>query len=107
MPKIVITSLENQTLQTQQEGLRVLDVIHENFVDWMHACGGKGRCTTCSMIVVEGMEHLTPETDRELHYRNLGRLKKNERLCCQARLLGDITIRVPQKYRFPHIQYTD
>ncbi|MCC2547527.1 (2Fe-2S)-binding protein [Hymenobacter sp. BT175] len=74
--------------------------------DWMHACGAKGRCTTCRIEVVSGQEHLTPPTDAELRYHLAGRLQPHERLTCQARLpAGEVTGLVPRATRLPHVRY--
>jgi len=79
--------------------------------DWMHACGAKGRCTTCRLIVESGGEVLTPPTAAELRYRAAGRLRENERLTCQTRLesleTGQIIVRVPEATKLPHVRYTD
>ncbi|MFN3999115.1 2Fe-2S iron-sulfur cluster-binding protein [Algoriphagus sp.] len=108
MPRIVIKNLGNLSIDTEHPDRKVIEIIHENGTDWMHACGKKGRCTTCKMIVVKGMENLSPETDRELFYRNQNRLKLNERLCCQSRLIKDeIVIRVAEINKFPHLAYTE
>jgi 2Fe-2S ferredoxin len=75
--------------------------------DWMHACGAKGRCTTCRIILVSGAEALTPPTAVELRYRAAGRLQLTERLTCQTRLPeGEATGRVPEATKLPHVQYS-
>jgi 2Fe-2S ferredoxin len=107
MPRIVIQNLGNLTIDTEQVDRKVIEIIHENGTDWMHACGKKGRCTTCKMIVVAGMEHLSQETAPELSYRSQNRLKSNERLACQAQLVhGELLIRVAEINKFPHLAYT-
>ena len=74
--------------------------------DWMHACGAKGRCTTCRVQVRAGLENLSPPTDAELRYRAAGRLLPHERLTCQARLpAGEVTGRVPDATKLPHVRY--
>lgn len=106
MPKISITSLKREIfcpVDTQN----VLKAIHNSSIDWMHACGAKGRCTTCCMIVIDGLQNLTEPTKSEVYYRNLNMLRDNERLACQCNLTGDIRIEVPKSTRFPHIQYFD
>ncbi|GGZ21644.1 hypothetical protein GCM10007049_12980 [Echinicola pacifica] len=108
MPKIVIENLYNKDLNTNPEVNKVIEIIHENKVDWMHACGKKGRCTTCMMIVESGMENLSPLTDREEFFRQSGRLKENQRLTCQAKLLkGTLRVRVHEQYKLPHMKYSD
>ncbi len=74
--------------------------------DWMHACGAKGRCTTCRVQVCAGLEHLGPLTAAELRYRAAGRLLPTERLTCQAQLpSGNVVGRVPEATQLPHVRY--
>lgn len=108
MPRIVIQNLGNLTIDSEHPDRKVIELIHENGTDWMHACGKKGRCTTCKMLVVDGMKNLSPETEPELSYRNQHRLKPRERLACQSQLLqGELIIRVAEINKFPHIEYTE
>ncbi|AWW30654.1 ferredoxin [Echinicola strongylocentroti] len=106
MPKIIIENLYHKEISTKALDRKVIEIIHENYVDWMHACGKKGRCTTCMMIVEEGMENLSELTDREAHFRKLGKLNANQRLTCQAQLKeGTLRIRVNELYKLPHLDY--
>jgi len=74
----------------------------------MQACGKKGRCTTCKMLILEGLENLSLETPQELQFRSLGRLAPSERLACQTQLLKkSLTIKVLDPYKFPHLMYTE
>ena len=85
----------------------LLVAAHAAGFDWMHACGAKGRCTTCRVQVEAGMEHLGPLTGAEQRYRAAGRLGLNERLMCQVRLPdGEVSGRVPEATKLPHVQYT-
>ena len=107
MPEIHIKNLYDKKIFTNNGEKSVLDIIHENFIDWMHACGKKGRCTSCKMIVLEGMENLSPLTAVEEKYRGQKRLAKNERLTCQVKLLGSIEIKVADLNKFPHMDYSE
>ncbi|AFL83228.1 ferredoxin [Belliella baltica DSM 15883] len=108
MLKIIIENLNNKEIISQENKRKVIEIIHENFVDWMHACGKKGRCTTCKMIITEGIENLGPLTEREEFFREKERLKLNERLTCQAELKsGTLKIRVAEVNKFPHMEYSD
>lgn len=106
MVKIVIENLAQKELSEVDSSNSILKEVQAHFVDWMHACGGKGRCTTCKMIVVEGMDQLSRLTPAELKYRALGQLAENERLACQTRALGSCRIRVPDESKMPHMKYT-
>ncbi|MBC8082126.1 MAG: (2Fe-2S)-binding protein [Hymenobacter sp.] len=89
-------------------GSTLLTALQSAGHDWMHACGAKGRCTTCRLILVSGAEVLTPPTEAELRYRAAGRLQPNERLTCQARLPnGTVTGHVPEATKLPHVRYEE
>jgi ferredoxin, 2Fe-2S len=106
MVKIVIENLAQKELSFIEPPDSILTLVQHNFIDWMHACGGKGRCTTCKMIVTKGMENLSPPTHIELKYRSQGQLTENERLACQTKAFGYCQIRVPEESKMPHVTYT-
>ena len=106
--QLCIQNLANRTIESEDPARKVIELIHENGIDWMHACGKKGRCTTCKMIILDGQENLSPDTERELLFKRQARLRENERLTCQSRLLqGSLTIRVAESNKFPHLKYSD
>ena len=85
MPLLTIAGLPGPPLEVPA-GRTVLAAIHAAGHAWWHACGAKGRCTTCRVRVLAGAEFLTPPTAPELRYRAAGRLLGTERLACQARV---------------------
>ena len=106
MPDLIVQNL-NQRHVAVDEGQTLFKAIQAAGIDWMHACGTKGRCTTCRIIVLDGMEHLGELTPAEQRYRNNGRLKDNERLTCQCILSGgNITGKVPEQTKLPHMNYS-
>ena len=105
MPLLTIANLPGAAVEVPP-GTTLLAALQAAGHDWMHACGAKGRCTTCRLHVTAGLEHLSPPTDAELRYRAAGRLLPPERLTCQARLpAGDVTGRVPVATQLPHVRY--
>lgn len=107
MATIVIRNLSDKTIQNPNVSKPLLWVFLENGVDWMHACGGKGRCTTCKAVILKGAENLVPKSPAELRYEGQNQLASNERLCCQAKLIeGDLEVRVPDESKLPHIRYS-
>ncbi len=107
MAVIVIKNLKEKTLEVQDFSKTILQHVQQNNLDWMQACGGKGRCTTCKVIVLQGVENLEPKTQPELQYESQGLLINNERLSCQAKIKGSITILVPEEGQLPHIKYSE
>lgn len=107
MVKIVIENLGKKELLVNDLSQSVLRQAHYHFVDWMHACGGKGRCTTCKMIIVAGSQNLSAVTEAEMKYRRQQTLGENERLACQTLVSGDIVVRIPDENKFPHMKYSE
>ncbi|TVP53098.1 MAG: (2Fe-2S)-binding protein [Mongoliibacter sp.] len=108
MPKIIIENLNHLEIISAEPNRKVIELIHESYIDWMHACGKKGRCTTCKMIVMDGIENLSAPNEREEFFRSKGRLNNFERLSCQAKLQkGEIIIRVAEENKFPHMEYSE
>jgi ferredoxin, 2Fe-2S len=106
MPTIVIANWQNKTVSADDPKISLLRHFQNHRLDWMHACGGKGRCTTCKVIVIQGNENFSHLTPAENRYRALGALGLNERLSCQVRITGDVQVAVPEEYKLPHIVYT-
>ncbi|QIX62155.1 (2Fe-2S)-binding protein [Hymenobacter sp. BT18] len=106
MPTLTVQNLPGAMVEVPT-GATLLAAIQAAGFDWMHACGAKGRCTTCRIAVTAGAEFLTPPTAPELRYQAAGRLLAQERLTCQTRLeTGTVRGRVPEATQLPHQQYS-
>jgi ferredoxin, 2Fe-2S len=102
----MIANWAEKILEVTDLSKTLLSHLHDHQLDWMHSCGGKGRCTTCKAIIVEGIENFVPVTAAEQKYRDQGALKITERLSCQAKITGDVKIIVPDECKLPHIDYS-
>jgi 2Fe-2S ferredoxin len=105
--KVVILNLNRQEIPVENEEKSIIFNFGLAGLDWMQACGQKGRCTTCACEVVEGAENLSEPTEAEVTYFEKGRLKPGQRLTCQARAKGNIVIRVPEVLKLPHLTYSE
>lgn len=105
MPLLTIENLPGPPVPVPA-GATLLAALQRAGHDWAHACGAKGRCTTCRVRVLAGPENLTPLTGPEARYHAAGRLRPDERLTCQARLpAGEVLGRVPEATKLPHVAY--
>ena len=43
----------------------LLDAALRADIPHAHACGGAGECSTCRVLVLDGLEHCAPRTDAE------------------------------------------
>ncbi len=105
MVKIVIENLAKKEVQTNDLSKSLLVTLQQHHIDWMHACGGKGRCTTCKLVITQGSENFLQLTEAETKYALQGQLASNERLACQAKIVGDVVIMVPEEGKLPHLTY--
>lgn len=74
----------------------ILDVAQRMNISVRADCGGKGLCGKCR-VFAEPADHLSPPTEAELDVLAPEELKKSCRLACQARILGDITVTLPEQ----------
>jgi ferredoxin, 2Fe-2S len=106
MAQIIIQNLSEKIIKVTGQSQTLLKVIQQEGIDWMHACGAKGRCTTCKFIVLEGGNNLSLPSENENRYRGLGALAESERLACQVNINGDVRIAVPEECKLPHVKYS-
>lgn len=63
-----------------------------------HDCGGNASCTTCRVEVQVGGEHLSEIDFEEQDLLDREALSESwHRLGCQARVMGNVIVRVPEK----------
>jgi uncharacterized 2Fe-2S/4Fe-4S cluster protein (DUF4445 family) len=72
----------------------LLDAAHQLGVDLVSLCGGVGTCGGCRVQVMAA-EGVSPPTAVEETSLTAQELQNGYRLACQARLRGDVKIRVP------------
>jgi uncharacterized 2Fe-2S/4Fe-4S cluster protein (DUF4445 family) len=88
-------------------GTTVLQAAQRLGVDLESICGGQGKCRKCQVLPQQGefakhginsrLEHLSELTATELLQQSKNRLKGARRLGCNARILGDLVVDVPEE----------
>jgi adenylate cyclase len=53
-----------------------------------HACGGSARCSTCRVLIIQGLEFCSPRNSAEDELANKLRLEPEIRLACQTQVAG-------------------
>ena len=77
-----------------------LDVAMNKGIHLEHACGGSCACTTCHLIVREGMQNLSDMEDNEADRLDTAwELTTASRLGCQAVIKGDVVVEFPMYTR--------
>lgn len=96
MPRISIHGVDGPAVVLEAApGTSLLVAIQANNVPISTACGGQATCGQCRLWVRGGAQNLTPIVPVEVTH--LGTVMKitGQRLACQARLCGDVTVEIP------------
>lgn len=104
MAVIILDNLQSKRIICKDKSEKLLHILLRE-IDWMHACGGKGRCTTCKMKILEGAENLSEVTEAEKKYLKMNKLQSDERLSCQVSTSGNLRIYVKKENQLPHLTY--
>lgn len=68
----------------------ILTASLRNNISHLSACGGAGKCSTCRVEIMEGLENCHPRNDLEKKLAEKLSLPANIRLGCQTKLIGDV-----------------
>ena len=93
-----VVSFEHGKLEYQGHGLpeSFLDVAMNLGIPLEHACGGSCACTTCHLVIREGMRNLSEMEDNEADRLDTAwDLTTSSRLGCQAVITGDVVAEFP------------
>ncbi len=94
MPKVSFKNLD-KTVEAF-DGQSILDAALDNDIALTHDCGGNCTCSTCHVIILEGMENLTEKDEAEQDQLELAEgLTETSRLGCQAKVSGDVVLKLP------------
>ncbi|MFZ5449386.1 MAG: adenylate/guanylate cyclase domain-containing protein [Thermodesulfobacteriota bacterium] len=58
-----------------------------------HLCGGSARCSTCRVIILEGLENCAPRNAEEQAIADMLRFDPKVRLACQTVVTGNVKVR--------------
>ncbi len=73
-------------------GYSVLEASRAAGIPHLSTCGGRGRCSTCRVRVIEGLEEQPPPGEAEKATLARIRAPDNVRLACQLRMTHDLSI---------------
>lgn len=112
MSKLIIKNLFDREVNFRTVNHSLLKVLQEDYIDLMHACGGKGRCTTCKVRVNSGFELLDKPSPFEVRCIENSVLIPEERLACQTKVVdissgSNLVIEIPREYQLPHQKYSE
>jgi adenylate cyclase len=71
----------------------ILQASLQNGIPHTHVCGGNARCSTCRVLILEGLEFCCQRNEKEQKMAERRHFSPNVRLACQTTLHGDVTLR--------------
>ncbi|MEQ9694871.1 adenylate/guanylate cyclase domain-containing protein [Shimia sp. SDUM112013] len=77
---------------TGRKGMTLLEMSRASGVPHMALCGGRGRCTTCRVIIEDGSDLLHPPSPEEQAALRAVNAPPNARLACQIRPTEPATV---------------
>jgi adenylate cyclase len=92
MPKLYY--LPDEQTVSAQESDTILDCSLAAGIPHISICGGNGRCSTCRVAVLEGVEHCQPRNQAEAAIAQQLGLDDRVRLACQTRVVGSGNIKL-------------
>lgn len=88
----LISFKKNRSPLFVSQGTNLMKSLLEAGLPVASSCDGEGVCAKCRILVLEGAEHLSAETDLEQFLKEKNKIPDHIRISCQTRVLGDITI---------------
>lgn len=77
-----------------QPGDTILQTSLNHKIPHTHVCGGQARCTTCRVLVLEGLHNCsTPRNIKEQRLADRLHFNPTIRLACQTHVWGDVKVR--------------
>jgi len=74
------------------QGMTILEASRLGGVPHASVCGGRGRCSTCRVRVLSGLDQLPLASSSEQQVLSRVRAATNVRLACQCRPLGEVSV---------------
>lgn len=88
MAKITVVGYDTYEVK---DGTKLTLALEDNGVDILHRCGGKAKCTTCSVQVLDG--DFGDKTEIEKAAFSAKGIEEGYRLSCQVYVNGDATVK--------------
>ena len=97
MPRITFVHSQGKSGEVP-ENISILEAAELLDFPLEHDCGGNASCSTCRVEVVAGGEHLSEIDFEEQDLLDREALTESfHRLSCQAKILGDVMVQVPEE----------
>jgi len=89
----IIFENEKEISFDEKENKTLLELSLQNEIPHIHACGGKARCSTCRVIIIEGLDSLDERNDLETSLAKKKGFEDNIRLACQIKPKSNLKLK--------------
>jgi ferredoxin len=93
MPIVTVTTDKKSI--TVVDNYPLIDMCEDHDTSILFGCRD-GACGACMVRVLAGAENLSPMKDDERDFLETMAAEPNERLACQCRVTGDVTLEVSE-----------
>jgi adenylate cyclase len=90
MPRI---TYQNEAVVEVDTTTPILQASLQHGIPHTHVCGGNARCSTCRVLILEGLEYCCPRNEKEQKMANRRNFSPLVRLACQTTVSGDVALR--------------
>ncbi|MCK5736473.1 MAG: 2Fe-2S iron-sulfur cluster binding domain-containing protein, partial [Spirochaetaceae bacterium] len=84
---VTMDFIGEKEIQTKSD-IPILEASLAGGIDHTHVCGGRARCSTCRVIVTDGIEHCRPRNEKEAKLAAIKGFSDDVRLACQTTVEG-------------------
>jgi adenylate cyclase len=88
---VLIKYLEGTSISVPK-GTTLLEASLQAKIPHANVCGGRGRCSTCRVQIIEGLEHLPPPAQEEIDLLSKVKSSGAVRLACRTKPVETCTI---------------
>jgi adenylate cyclase len=88
-----VTFHDGTSIAVDDPGHTLLQLALKHGVPLLHECGGNARCSTCRVMISDGMENVLPRNDAEQKLAEFKGFEDDVRLACQTRVRGPVRVR--------------
>ncbi len=93
MPKVTITT-DDLVLDVKKD-YPLIDMCEDHDTSILFGCRD-GACGACMVKVIEGRENISKMEESEKDFLETMAAEEDERLACQCRVYGDVTLEVSE-----------
>jgi ferredoxin len=93
MQKVTITT-DKKTIDVV-EGYALIDMCEDHDTSILFGCRD-GACGACMVKIISGADKISPMQDNEKDFLETMAARPDERLACQCKVYGDVTLEVSE-----------